>query len=409
MRMQTGHLALFVALTSLMWLCPAASAQVARQYQFPIWYGRGCYSVVVDVSDVEVDNYYEMAGRAQEIVGLIHRARANCLVIEDDSLFEPPTSRYHQVTYDPAPTYAQIASKLGLATGLALPSVGPNPSDEERSDWVRQVQEVIHRGDFDYIAVPDSESVSSFKDGPLEQLYRRGKREYLRNNEWPQDSLLERREWRVLWLPEKARTDESLDFAVVGTTEEAWRQAEQPRRASAIRGADEIEVTLAEGEDASRRLIDLLVDVAGHTSNTRLRLRLTLRKDGTIDDAKFATLQEVANWMEVYGRPWEHRHISPPGSATQQVLEVSEGLRVVEGSSKIWVVGDAWPDGGIRLPKLDRDNAHEVVAVRLVGTQEMLRWEQGDEWGTGLTIQPPEEMPNNLPWVVEIDYMNTVP
>jgi hypothetical protein len=80
----------------------------------------------------------------------------------------------------------------------------------------------------------------------------------------------------------------------------------------------------------------------------------------------------------------------------------------VEGSSKIWVVGDTWPDGGIRLPKLDRDNAHEVVAVRLVGTQEMLRWKQG-EWGTGLTIQPPEELPKDLPWVVEIDYSNTVP
>ncbi|WP_425398780.1 hypothetical protein [Aeoliella sp.] len=403
MRNPNSRAAIAASFVALLWSCPPALGELPAKYELPRWCGQGSLVVVVDVSDVQ-SGFYEMAGRAEEIVRLVKRAKASCLIVEDADLPWRREPRTRQPAYQPATTYLRLANHLGVRRGVVLPSVGVDPSAKQQSEWITRVVELVDRDDYDYIALPDQASVAAFLSAPKDELYRRELRDDERTNWWSTSAGNRRSEWRVLRLPESASTEPSLAATVVEATKAPWLEAQPPNRYGR-RWPKEFEVTLENGDGASRQFVDQLIDAASDSRNTRIRLRLTLQADGSLDDQAFATLQEVAEWMEAYGSPWDHRHIGPPPYIAN---DATEGLRVICGHGTLWVIGDAWPKDGIHLPALYADNAHEVVSVRLVGTQKMLMWQQGDH-EIGLTIQPPRHKPRNLPWVVEIGYIDTTP
>ena len=162
----------------------------------------------------------------------------------------------------------------------------------------------------------------------------------------------------------------------------------------------------------AKSLIDELVDVVSKNGN--LLLNVGPKSDGTIPDEARAILLQMGSWLNtngeaIYGsRPWLVFGEGPT-KVTSSALDTdvqefaAEDIRYTTNRGALYAIALGWPAGGeLRLRSLYRGNpyvAGEVCSVRLLGSNDYLKWANEDD---GLHIKLPARAPDEAAFTFRI-------
>ena len=149
-------------------------------------------------------------------------------------------------------------------------------------------------------------------------------------------------------------------------------------------------------------VVRIFVDAV--SKNGTFLLSIPLRGDGTIDDREEAVLKNLAKWTKVNGegifasRPWkifgEGPTQVPRGRAADAPLAyTSADFRFTTKDGKLFVFAMVPPAAAVTVKSLglSGEHARPIAGVALVGSEEKLRWRQGEE---ALVIEKPERQPS---------------
>ncbi|HTQ40833.1 MAG TPA: alpha-L-fucosidase [Pirellulales bacterium] len=147
------------------------------------------------------------------------------------------------------------------------------------------------------------------------------------------------------------------------------------------------------------QVVRMLVDIVSKNGN--LLLNIPVKGDGTIDSDEVAVLQGLAKWMDVNGegifgtRPWTVYGEGPTkvtgGMFNEgRVKYTADDLRFTTKDGTLYVFCLGLPTGEVNVKALGLSAAttKPVSDIKLLGSDQKLKWEQTDE---GLTIHPPEK------------------
>ena len=175
------------------------------------------------------------------------------------------------------------------------------------------------------------------------------------------------------------------------------------------------------GYKSAATVVRTLVDVVSKNGN--LLLSIPLRGDGTPDDDEIAILEGIAAWMQInqeciHGtRPWKVLGEGPQ-MATAAPLQgqgfnegkgkpfTSEDVRFTTKGDVLYAIVMAAPTGPVRIKSLGtaaKLRPGPIGKVRLLGSQETLRWRQTSE---ALEIDLPAAPLNEIANVFAISTKN---
>ena len=137
-----------------------------------------------------------------------------------------------------------------------------------------------------------------------------------------------------------------------------------------------------------KQVIEMLVDIVSKNGN--LLLNIPQRPDGTLDDECRYILDRMARWIKVNGegiygtRSWK---VSGEGPTTieggafkeREMAWTTQDFRFTTKGNKVYVFLMSWPeDRKVLVRSLALDQTKRIVAVKLLGRDEMLSFEQGN-------------------------------
>lgn len=156
-----------------------------------------------------------------------------------------------------------------------------------------------------------------------------------------------------------------------------------------------------------------LVDIVSKNGN--LLLNINLRADGTIVDAYYKFLDEMAQWMAVNSeaihgtRPWEIMGEGPTkvqevrGNQSNRPKEyTAEDIRFTTKGKSIYAILMAWPGKEVTIKSLHKGKAlwfGEIRDIQMLGSKDLLKWVQNEK---GLTVQLPASQPCQYAYVLKI-------
>ena len=148
------------------------------------------------------------------------------------------------------------------------------------------------------------------------------------------------------------------------------------------------------------QVVRMLVDIVSKNGN--LMLSIPLKGDGTIDEDELAFLQGMAKWMDVNGegifasRPWKTFGEGPAKVAggmfnEGKVKYGQEDIRFTTKDGALYAYVLGVPTGAISIKSLGSgaEVSQAISDVKLLGSDEALKWEQGKE---ALVIEKPEKI-----------------
>ena len=164
-----------------------------------------------------------------------------------------------------------------------------------------------------------------------------------------------------------------------------------------------------EGEEnkTPNQIIDDFVDIVSKNGN--LLLNIGPKADGSITKEQQAVLREIGKWLEVNGeaiyatRPWEiaaeGRVAGTSGafSDNEEALYTAQDIRFTTKGEKLYAISLAWTESEVLIRSIGENKT--VKAVRMLGSDESLSWEQGSG---GLSVSFPDKMPTLYAHAIEI-------
>jgi alpha-L-fucosidase len=161
-------------------------------------------------------------------------------------------------------------------------------------------------------------------------------------------------------------------------------------------------------------IIGDLIDVA--SKNGALLLNIGPRPDGTIPEEEEQMLREIGQWLATNGegiydtRPWTRFGEGPTRVAegaftdTQRSQFTSEDIRFTTRGSTLYAHVLSWPeDGRVWIRSLGRQapgHLPQIGSIRLVGSDQPLRWDVGDQ---ALQVDVRDCPPSPQPFVLAIE------
>jgi len=161
-------------------------------------------------------------------------------------------------------------------------------------------------------------------------------------------------------------------------------------------------------------VIHMLIDIVSKNGN--LLLNIPLRGDGSIDDDERKVLDGLASWIPAHGeaifgtRPFTvYGEGDPDVKGTGNFNErntrpyTARDIRFTTAKDALYATALAWPqDGKITIRSLAAGSSHyprEISRVELVGSKNRLTFHRD---GAGLTVDMPEQKPNEYAYVLKI-------
>jgi alpha-L-fucosidase len=148
------------------------------------------------------------------------------------------------------------------------------------------------------------------------------------------------------------------------------------------------------------QVVQMLVDIASKNGN--LMLSIPLKGDGTIDEDEVAFLQGMAKWMDVNGegifgsRPWKMFGEGPAkvtgGMFNEGKIKYGQAdvrFTTKDGALYAYVLGVPTDTISIKSLGSAAEFAQPISDVKLLGSDETIKWDQGKE---ALTIEKPEKI-----------------
>ncbi len=166
-----------------------------------------------------------------------------------------------------------------------------------------------------------------------------------------------------------------------------------------------------EGQDykPTGEIIDDLVDVV--SKNGVMLLNIGPKADGTVPEPEQQMLREIGAWLRVNGeaiygtRPWKRFGEGPTKEAAGSFTDgerpefTGNDIRFTTKDDKVYAIALAWPDDGKLVIESLGEAAVKASMVRLLGSDEAVRWHQSDE---GLEVTLPVEAPSRFAHAVEV-------
>ncbi len=158
-------------------------------------------------------------------------------------------------------------------------------------------------------------------------------------------------------------------------------------------------------------LVDKLVDIVSKNGN--LLLNVTIKADGTLDDACIRILEEMGDWFAVNGaaiygtRPWYRfgeGKVNETPDMGRTSLYTGKDIRYTTKDGNLYAIFLGWPEDRerIRLRYITPSNADAgtVNSVSLLGHGKV-EWYQDT---TGLYVTLPESAPSDFAHALEITF-----
>lgn len=171
------------------------------------------------------------------------------------------------------------------------------------------------------------------------------------------------------------------------------------------------------GYKSAKMVIQMLADIVSKNGN--LLLSIPVRGDGTIDDKELKVVEGIADWMDVNKqcifdtRPWKVFGEGPASAGAKLTGQgfnegkgkplTSEDIRFTQKGSTLYAIVLGAPTHGVSIKSLGESAKlldRKIQSVELLGSEERLKWEQGQD---ALTISQPKHIPNPFAIVFKLD------
>jgi alpha-L-fucosidase len=162
---------------------------------------------------------------------------------------------------------------------------------------------------------------------------------------------------------------------------------------------------------SAKTVIHTLADIVSKNGN--LLLSVPVRADGTIDSDEIKIIEGVAAWMDINGesifctRPWK---VFGEGPAMQSAAPLSaqgfnegkgkplaaDDIRFTRKGDVLYAIALGKPKEALKIVSLGKKAGlleKSISKVQLLGSDEELKWEQGDD---ALVIECPQKIPSDI-------------
>jgi alpha-L-fucosidase len=167
------------------------------------------------------------------------------------------------------------------------------------------------------------------------------------------------------------------------------------------------------GPTPTKDIILQLADIVSKNGN--LLLNINLLADGTIVDAYYKFLNEMAQWMDINSeaihetRPWEISGEGPTrveavkGNKSNRPKEYTcEDIRFTTKGNSFYAILMAWPGKEVTIKSLPKGKAlwlGKIKNIQMLGNVGSLKWVQNEK---GLTVQLPAMPPCQYAYTLKI-------
>ena len=155
----------------------------------------------------------------------------------------------------------------------------------------------------------------------------------------------------------------------------------------------------------STDILQMLVDIVSKNGN--LLINIVQTPEGDLEPDILKTLDEIGMWIAangegIYGtRPWkifgetpDHKDKIKAGNFNEEKIKYSnQDIRFTAKGNNLFAYCLNVPDGDIQIKSLGKNSKltyHRIVSVKLMGSNEQIKWEQGVN---SLAIKKPIQLP----------------
>jgi alpha-L-fucosidase len=162
----------------------------------------------------------------------------------------------------------------------------------------------------------------------------------------------------------------------------------------------------------AKEVVARLVEIVSKGGNYLLNVGPTA--EGVIPQPSVDRLLEVGAWMKVNGdavygsTPWKvfHEQALPGGKTARSpdpTAAAKIDVRFTAKGNSVYVICMAWPEEDLLIKALGKPgvSGKTVVAVRMLGGSEAVKWRQSDN---GLALSVPHEKPCRHAFVYRVDF-----
>ncbi len=162
----------------------------------------------------------------------------------------------------------------------------------------------------------------------------------------------------------------------------------------------------------AREVVARLVEIVSKGGNYLLNVGPTA--EGVIPRASVERLMEVGAWLKVNGEaiygsmPWKVFHEQVPSrnenaKSPDSTAGPKLDVRFTAKGNSVYAICMAWPENDLLIKTLSKPAVpgKTVVAVRMLGSSEAVRWHHADD---GLTLSVPHEKPCRHAFVYRVDF-----
>jgi len=152
---------------------------------------------------------------------------------------------------------------------------------------------------------------------------------------------------------------------------------------------------------SAQEIVRRLVDIVSKGGNYLLNVGPT--SEGLIPQPCIDRLAEVGTWMETNG---EAIYGTSAWKVFHEKSDSSGDIRFTTKANSVYVICQTWPDKEVVVRALGKQGLPDakIVAVRMLGSKEEVKWQQADD---GLTLSVPQAQPCRFAFVYRIDFNTT--